>query len=189
MKEKQLIKLCQKGDSKAFELLVHKYSPTLMGICMRYMKDETAAKDALQECFITIFRNIQKYQALGSFEGWLKRIAVTSSLKELRKKKSNVSSLTMIFEDQIEQLTEEPVAIQQLEEKAVLDKINSLPEEYRIVFNLYIIEGFSYKEIAELLGLKETSCRMRLSRARKKLHSLLLKDKDYYGFERTRKVD
>lgn len=156
---------------------------------MRYMKDDSAAKDALQECFITIFKSIKKYKSLGSFEGWLKRIAVTSSLKELRKKKKNTSSLTMIFEDQLESLSEEPVVLKNLEEKEVLSKINELPEDYRIIFNMYIIEGFGYAEIAEMLNLKETSCRMRLSRARKKLHSILLKDKDYYGFERTRKVD
>ena len=156
---------------------------------MRYMKDEAPAKDALQECFITIFRNIQKYKAIGSFEGWLKRIAVTSSLKELRKKNKNLSSLTMIYEDQLEEMSEQPVAIQNMEAKDVLDKINELPDEYRIIFNMYIIEGLSYAEIAELLDMKEASCRMRLSRARKKMHSILLKDQDYYGFEQSRKVD
>lgn len=189
MDEKTLVKSCQKGDRKAFELLVHQYSPTLMGICQRYMKDESASKDALQECFITVFRSIDGFKATGSFEGWLKRIAVTSSLKELRKRNSKLNKLTMVYDSDHLEIGTEPVALEKVNADSVLKHINALPEEYRIVFNMYVIEGFTYEEIADLLDLKESSCRMRVSRARQKLHSMLLKDKDYYGFAESRKVD
>lgn len=189
MKDNDIIKHCKKGDSKAFEILVYRYSSILMGICYRYLNDEEAAKDALQECFITVFKSIQKFEIGGSFEGWLKRVAVTTSLKAIRSKKNTQYPFAVIIDDNDEYYAEEAVVLQDLEKEEVLKKINQLPDEYRLPFNMFIIEGFSYSEISELLDINENTCRMRVSRARKKLHSILLKDKEYYGFERSRKVD
>lgn len=189
MEQTQLIRLCQKGDAKAFEILVHQYSRMLMAICVRYMKDQSAAKDALQECLISIFRGIGKYKHEGNFEGWMKRIAVNSSLKELRKKKNSYNSLTLVNDIILENAFEEPIILESLNLEAVMIKINELPEDYRIAFNLYVVEGYSYQEIANLLQTTEVNCRMKVSRARKKLHTILLKDQDYHEFKRTRKVD
>jgi len=189
LKEDQLIKYCKKGDPKAFELLVHKYSPLLAAICRRYVTDSAGAKDALQECFINIFKGIKNYESSGNFTSWLKRIAVTSSLKELRKKKKNVVSLASISEENIELTQEEPIAIEKLNITEVMQVINKLPDHYRIAFNLYVIEGYNHREISAIENIDETTSRARVSRARKKVKELLLKNQEYYGFTSARRMD
>lgn len=189
MKEKQLIKQCKKGDPKAFELLVHQYSPILSAICKRYVGDDANTKDALQECFINIFKGIKTYQATGSFVGWMKRIAVTSSLKEIRKRSKHTLSLSTINDYDKQMNVEEPVVLDKLNLEEVMKIINELPEQYRLVFNLYVVEGYNHKEIGELLGIEESASRTRVSRARKKVQELLLKNQHYYGFTPARKVD
>lgn len=189
MDQLKIIKLCKKGDAKGFELLVHTYAPMLLGICKRYMIDEAASKDALQNCLIDIFRHIKKYKHQGKFEAWMKKIAVNASLKLLRKEKKHSKSLTVIDDKDYLNLGANPSIIDQLNKDAVIDKINKLPEDFRLIINLYIIEGYSYSEIAELMDLKESHCRVKVSRARKKLQLLLTEEKASYGIARSRKVD
>lgn len=189
MDSKKLLRHCKKGDPKAFELLVHHYSPMLHSICKRYVIGSASAKDALQECLISIFRGIGSYKEVGSFEAWMKRIAVTSSLKELRKNKKQTLSLSSLAYSDNEIISEDPVILDKLNVDEVLEVINELPQDFRIAFNLFVIEGFSHKEIAILENIDETVSRVRVSRARKKVKELLLKNQAYYGFASARKVD
>lgn len=159
-----------------------------MAICIRYLQNEVEAKDALQNCLITVFRQFDGFKRDDSLEGWLKRVAVTSSLKELRKKKRFVHALDVI-ENESSDLNTDPIILDQLNRDDVLEQINSLPEDYRIAFNMYIIEGYSYKEMAEILELNESTCRMKVSRARKKMQILLKTEYSNYSNARSRKVD
>ena len=187
--EKQLIKKCKKGDLKSFEKLVHTYSNMLNAICIRYVKDSVTAKDVLQECFITIYKNIKSYKPTGSFEAWMKRIAVTCALKELRKNRKQVVSLEIVNEKDLYGANENPVIIEKLKMDEVLSIINLLPDDYRIAFNLFVIEGYSHQEIARIENIEESLSRARVSRARIKVQNLLVKNQEYNGFTTTRKVD
>lgn len=169
-------------------MLVHKYGPKLMAICMRYMQDEAKAKDALQNCFITVFRQFDGFKEDSNLDGWLKRVAVTSALKELRGRKNSSHSLDVVGQDPT-LLKVEPIALDQLNKEDVLKKINSLAPDYRVAFNMFIIEGFTYQEMAEILEIKESTCRMKVSRARKKMQILIRQDYLEYENARSRKVD
>ncbi len=189
MKDTDLIKSCKKGEHKAYELLVHKYSPVLFAICKRYVNDDAKAKDALQECFISVFKGIDTFKNGGNFQGWIKRIAVTSSLKQLRKERKNVFSFSSLKNDDSTFFKEEPIAIEILKLEEVLKIINQLPDDYRIAFNLFIIEGYSHNEIAVIENIAETVSRTRVRRARIKVQELLLKNEMYYEITSARKVD
>ncbi len=188
-RETKFINRCKKGDVKAFEQLVHRYSNVLYNVCIRYMIDRELAKDVLQECFITIYRNIKTYKNTGSFEAWMKRIAVTSSLKELRKNRKHEISMEIVKEIDLHSISEENVAIEKLKLDEVLATINLLPDEYRIAFNLFVIEGYNHSEIANLENIDVRLSRARVSRARTKVQQLLLKNQDYHEFTTARKVD
>jgi RNA polymerase sigma-70 factor (ECF subfamily) len=171
LKEAEIIKRCKKGDPKGFRALVDTYASRLMGVCLRYMEDEAAAKDVLQESFIRIFHNMDKYVKKGSFEAWLTRIAVTSALMELRKNKR------FPFHVELEAnhgnaIRENVHAETTLNEEDILAMIHELPEHYRVIFNLYVIEGFTHAEIADLLEIGESTSRTKLTRARQKMQEI-----------------
>jgi len=164
--EKQLIKDCQNAKKSSQYELVKRYSKMLMVVCMRYVRDESNAKDVLQETLIRIFRSIGKYQATGSFEGWMRKIAVRCSLQWLEKNKSR-KEVHIVDLNIEEPSTSEKLNELSLEEITKL--IEELPEGYRMVFNLNIIEGYDHKEISELLNITESSSRSQLVRARRLL--------------------
>jgi len=170
--EADIIKYCKEGDRKGYKMLVDRYAPKLLGICLRYMNDEFEAKDVLQECFIKIFKNISKYEAIGSFEGWMSKIAVRSSLIALRKNKNNLIYLEPINKN-IEWSYDSDTEFN-LNEEDILKMIQKLPEHYRIVFNMSIIEGYTHAEIANLLNIPESTSRTKLTRARKKMQEIYL---------------
>jgi len=171
--EVQIIKYCKKGDSRGFKNLVDAYAPKLYGICLRYMNDEFEAKDVLQECFIKIFKNIPDYKTTGSFEGWISKIAVNCSLMALRK---NNIQLRLI--DPLNGFNEKDHLTVDIEkdmnEKDILDMLKKLPNHYRVIFNLAIIEGYKHSEIAEILDIPESTSRAKLSRARRKMQEIYL---------------
>ena len=144
-----------------------------MGVCLRYMKEESVAQDVLQESFIRIFTNIKHYNKTGSFEAWLRRIVVTSALMELRKTRKQAFKVEL-ESNHSDQLNENaPVEIK-LDEADILEMINRLPDHYRLIFNLYIIEGFTHAEIADMLDIKESTSRTKLTRARIKMQEIYL---------------
>ncbi|MCW3805972.1 RNA polymerase sigma factor [Plebeiibacterium marinum] len=166
-----IIKRCQKNNSKAQRLLYDTFSPWLFGVCLQYCKDRTEAEDNLQEGFIKIYTNIKKYRFEGSFEGWMRRIVVNTIIESFRKKHPVyfVESLENIVKDEPAD-TENTVEV--INPKELLSMIEELPPKYKLVFNLYAMEGLSHQEISEVLGISTGTSKSNLSRARK-----ILKDK------------
>jgi RNA polymerase sigma-70 factor (ECF subfamily) len=162
--ETEIIEGCVQKKVNCQQALFNQYGGVLMTICLRYAADTAEAEDMLQDTFIKIFSAISKFRFEGSFEGWLKKIAVTTSLKRLQKKKIQFKDIP--FETSV---SVEPDIISALAEKEIIRTISSLPDGYRVVFNLYVLDGFSHDEIAGLLGIKPVTSRSQLLKARKML--------------------
>ncbi|MBK8625678.1 MAG: RNA polymerase sigma factor [Saprospiraceae bacterium] len=172
MTETDIIQKCKAYDKTAFKELVKVYSPALMSVCMRYIGDRHEAEDMVQESFIRIFNNILKYQETGSFKSWLCRIAATTCLKEIRKK----HLILDVDINEYEELASEDF-IMLTDEAGIIKIIEEIPLPYRLVFNLYVIEGYTHQEIAEMMGVGESTSRSQLSRARKMIQALFIKYK------------
>lgn len=169
--ETDLLKGCKKQNAKAQRMLYDKYSPLMLGLCRRYVKGELEAEDVMIKGFMKVFSKINTFEEKGSFEGWMKRIMINESLGYIRKNKA------MYLETDIEAADKEPDLDKlstALEAKDLLRMINELPSGYRTIFNLFAIEGYSHKEIAELLGINENTSKSQLSRARMHLQKKLL---------------
>ncbi|WP_101688859.1 RNA polymerase sigma factor [Dysgonomonas massiliensis] len=166
MNEEQLIAGCQKQDRIAQKALYEKYSRLLFGICLRYCPDVSSAQDLLQDGFIKVFTSIQSFQGKGSFEGWLKRIFVNLALENIRKDKKILQFTDDIqnYSDSNELTDDDDISL--IPEKELLNMIQELPKGYAAVFNLYAIEDYSHKEIAELLNINESTSRSQYVRAR-----------------------
>jgi RNA polymerase sigma factor (sigma-70 family) len=173
-KEDELIKGCLQRDRNAQKLLYDTYSSKMYGLCYRYVKDVMEAEDILVTAFMKVFDKIAQFKGEGSFEGWIRRIVVNEALTYLRRHRS------MYLETELEQADREPdynSLSDHLEAEDLLKMIQELPTGYRIVFNLYAIDGYSHKEIAEQLGISENTSKSQLSRARTYLQKIL-QDKD-----------
>lgn len=160
----QLIKDCKAGQQSAQSHLYKAYAPILFGLCMRYARDKTEAEDTLHEGFVTIINKIDQYQGKGSFEGWMKRIMVNISLEKYRKRYRlhTVEDITIYDNKTISEDVYATLGAQEL-----LALITELPPKYKMVFNLYAIDGFNHKEIAEKMGIAEGTSKSNLARARK----------------------
>jgi RNA polymerase sigma factor (sigma-70 family) len=170
-KEDKLLQGCLKRDSNAQRQLYELYSSKMYGICYRYVKDPMEAEDILVTSFMKVFEKISQFKSEGSFEGWIRRIVVNEALMALRKKNH------LYIETDLEQADREPDYNRlgdHLEEEDLLNLITKLPLGYKIVFNMYAIDGYSHKEIAEHLGISENTSKSQLSRARTFLQKLLL---------------
>lgn len=170
MTEAQLIQACQQNDRRAQKALVDRYAPTLYTVARRYMRDEPSAKDVLQEALILIFKNIKSYKPKGSFEGWMRRIVVNSALKYLRDKDFQKGLVSV---DHLSEHQTLPEIYQQLSTEEIIQLIQSMPDRFRQVFNLYIIEGYDHNEIASMLGISAGTSRSQLTRARQWLQARL----------------
>lgn len=166
----KLIKECQAGNSIAQEKLYHAFSRKFFGICLRYSCDHTEAEDMHQEGFVKLFRKIDMYDFSGSFPAWSSRLFTNNCIDMLRKK----PNLYTISEEYAYCLESDTVgAIEELYEQDLIKIIQELPIGYRTVFNLYIIEGYSHKEIGEKLNINEGTSKSQLNRARKLLQKKL----------------
>lgn len=143
------------------------YAASMYAICLRYARNKYEAEDILQEAFVRVFKYISHFNFEGSFEGWLKRIMINTSLKYNQKHKFLVDYDTTAVNSMEEY--EDPEIIHELHAEELMSYIRQLPDGYRMVFNLYIIEGFSHKEIANLLQIEEVTSRSQLLKARKLL--------------------
>ena len=146
------------------------HASVMYGICLRYSTNTHDAQDLLQEGFVKVFQNLKHFKGKGSLEGWMKRIFVNLALDKYR---SSISLLSL--EDVADNLTRdkgEENALDAISEKEIMEMIQQLPDQYRVVFNLYVIEGYSHQEIGELLGIGESTSRSNLSRAK-----IILKEK------------
>jgi len=169
-KDEELIEGCRRQDRQAQKRLYDQYASKLFALCCRYIKDKMEAEDVLITAFTKILNRIDQYTGAGNFEGWMRKVVVNDALSYLRKNKN------MYLETDIAAADYEPdeKLEDQLEAEDVLKMIESLPTGYRIVFNLYAIEGYSHKEIGEQLGISENTSKSQLSRARVALQKCLL---------------
>ncbi|MGF1557232.1 RNA polymerase sigma factor [Paucihalobacter sp.] len=163
----QLIENCKKNDAKAQSQLYELYSGKLFSLCLKYSSDYAAAEDTLHDAFITIFKKIEQYKHKGSFEGWMKRIAINTALQKYR----SIGVFDIINDNQIEEVTVE-VDNDDIHIDFLLKIIQELPDRYRLVFNLYALDGYSHSEIAEMLNINIGTSKSNLARAR-----LILKEK------------
>ena len=174
MSEKQLIDGCINGDRKAQKALYDKYSRRMMAVCLRYVKDIEDARDLLQEGFIKLFSNIEKYSGEGSFDGWVRKIFVNCALERLRQN-DILKGADDINDINIMEIPDES-AVSQLSSDEIMMHVRSLPDGFRTVFNLFAIEGYSHKEIGEKLNITESTSRSQYMRARKILQKMILKN-------------
>jgi RNA polymerase sigma factor (sigma-70 family) len=174
MTEQELIRGCKAQERSAQKMLFEQYAPVLLGICRRYVKQAEDAEDVMLGSFYKILSNIEQYQGKGSFEGWMKRISVNESLMFLRKK----HNFNLSIDQHHLEIAEDALGIEeQLFEEDILDILDSLPIGYRTVFNLYVIDGLKHREIAEELGISINTSKSQLIQAKRKLASLLKKNK------------
>ncbi|MHA6247872.1 RNA polymerase sigma factor [Pontibacter sp. CAU 1760] len=169
MTEAELITGCQKADSKAQKLLYERFAGPMYGVCLRYLKNEMDAEEALLNGFMKIYQHVGRFEGKGSFEGWVRRIMVNEALGFLRKKEPMHFSV----DDAFLQIPGGGTADQELSENELLNLLKTLPAGYRAVFNLYAIEGYSHKEIAEMMHITEGTSKSQLSKARTMLQRRL----------------
>ncbi|MFD2244816.1 RNA polymerase sigma factor [Pontibacter ruber] len=169
MTEQELIAGCQRADSKAQKCLYERYASPMYGVCLRYLKNQMDAEEALLNGFMKIYKNIGQYEGKGSFEGWVRRVMVNEALGFLRKKEP----LHLAIEDSHVQVAGVSGADHDLAEGELMELLRTLPAGYRAVFNLYAIEGYSHKEIADMLGITEGTSKSQLSKARAMLQRRL----------------
>lgn len=168
--ENELIKGCKANKPRFQKQLVLQYSGLLMTVSRRYTQNTETAKDVLQEAFIKIFRYLPKYEPRGSFEGWMKKIVITCALQYINRSSFKKEKIGL---DQLEESAVAPDVFNQMGAEELIRLIARLPEGFREVFNLYVIEGYSHKEIGELLKINESTSRSQLTRARKLLQKQL----------------
>lgn len=165
--EKELIQDCIKGDRKSQKKLFCVHASKMMAVCLRYAKNKSEAEDILQEAFIKVFTNLDAYKFEGSFEGWIRRIMINTALKY---NVSKASSWNFVSVDDVNDCENfEPGIISSLSEDEMIHFITKLPTGYKNVFNLFVIEGYSHKEISEMLNIEESTSRSQLVKARKML--------------------
>jgi RNA polymerase sigma-70 factor (ECF subfamily) len=163
----QLIIKCKKNDAEAQSQLYKLYASKLFSLCLKYSKNYAEAQDNLQDAFVTIFNKMSQYSHKGSLEGWMKRITINTALQRYR----SVGVFDIINEDQIEDVTID-VDDETISMDFLLSIIQELPDRYRLVFNLYALDDYSHKEIAEMLDISTGTSKSNLARAR-----LILKEK------------
>ena len=168
-READWIEGAKKGERRSQKAIYDMLSAKMMAVCMRYMGDKDSAEDVLQDGFVTLFSKIDSYSGAGSFEGWARKIFVNTALMSLRKKDALKDSEDVDAARGI--VSEEPSAIQKIGYKDLIAMIAALPPGFRTVFNMYVLEGYSHKEIAKELGISETTSRSQLQRARLLLQS------------------
>ncbi|MEP3837338.1 MAG: sigma-70 family RNA polymerase sigma factor [Algibacter sp.] len=157
----QLIENCKNEDTKAQGELYKLYSGKLFAICLKYSRNYAEAQDNLQDAFLTIFKKIEQYKHKGSFEGWIKRITVNTVLQRYRNEKVFDIINENTIEDEEVEVDEDELSIDYL-----LKIIQELPDRYRLIFNLYVLDGYSHKDIAKMLEINIGTSKSNLARAR-----------------------
>ena len=172
MSENEVIEKCRKQDRHAQKYLYKKYASLLLGMCMRYTSDKSEAEDILQESFLKIFLNVSDFQGTGSFEGWMKRIVINTAITFYHK---NLKHRYHYDIDEMYNLQTQETEYGSFDftQEQLLKVVNDLPAGYRMVFNLYAIEGYKHKEIAEMMGIDINTSKSQFSRARKQLQKKL----------------
>lgn len=173
MTECQLIEKCRRQDRKAQKELYELYARKMLSVCMRYSNDVETARDLLQEGFIKVFTSLDSFQFAGSLEGWIRRIMVNTALEYLRR--HDLLRDAVDITDCSTSVSSGCSALEALSAEDLMKLVRNLPPGFRAVFNLYAIEGYSHKEIAEMLGITDVTSRTQYSRAKKILQKQILK--------------
>ena len=171
--EQEIIALCKEGNRSAQKILFERLSPKMLSICHRYMGNMDSAEDVLQEGFIVLFSKLDTYSGEGSFEGWARKIFVNTALMTLRK--NDILKQSTDIDTAFGVSSSGESAVQKLSYQELLKMIAELPAGYRTVFNMFVIEGYSHKEISEALGISEATSRSQLQRARVMLQNKIKK--------------
>lgn len=187
LSEAELVKACLEGNSEARRALYDRYSSKLWVVCLRFARNRMIAQDLFQEGFIRIFENLSSYQGQGSFEGWLRRIMVNTSINYYKKHKRHLSDQDS--NDTVPERWYDSDVIDTLSADELLEMVQSLPDSHRVVFNLFVLEGYSHKEIADLLGITENTSKSRMFRSRLMLQEIMERNnKESYLYEKQRRV-
>jgi len=170
--EKDMIDGCINGKRSAQKMLYERYAPKMLGVCMRYAKDRAEAEDMMQEGFIKVFHNISRFKNEGSFEGWVRRIMVFTAINFFKHRSRK-------FQEDLDQEDYDAVyhddIIDKIAAKEIIALVQQLPEGYRMIFNLYAVEGYTHKEIGDMLGIAVGTSKSQYARARTVMQQLLAK--------------
>ena len=179
MTEEELLAGCNKGDNKCQYMLYKKYASMMLAVCRRYASSLEEAEDVLQDGFVKVFTNLDKYRGDGSLEGWIRRIMVNTALNQYR---SSLKTLYQLDVTEMHEVIEDNrnSNLDKLNANVLLKMIETLPDGYKLVFNLYEIEGYAHKEIAEMLNVSINTSKSQLLKARrvlqKKIEDLTAKE-------------
>jgi RNA polymerase sigma-70 factor (ECF subfamily) len=171
LEEQQLIKGCIEGERRAQEALYDRFSRQMMSLCLRYVKDMEEARDLLQEGFILVFTNIDKFRGESTLETWIRKIFVNCALESLRN--HDILKETIDIGDNMTLGVVDESTVSQISSAELMDCVRSLPEGFRTVFNLFAVEGYSHKEIGLMLGISESTSRSQYMRARQRLQNMI----------------
>lgn len=168
--ERELVTGCLRGERRCQETLYARFARRMYAVCLRYARHELEAQDLMQEGFIRVFDKLKDFRMEGSLEGWIRRIMVHTAINQYRRKSFQMERFGL------EQVPDQPVpseAVDRMGTEELLNMVSNLPEGYRMVFNLFAIEGFDHAEIADLLGCGESTSRSQLAKARRMLQSMI----------------
>ncbi|HOY48875.1 MAG TPA: RNA polymerase sigma factor [Flavobacteriales bacterium] len=168
--DKQLVDGCVRGERRFQELLYKRFSPKMYSVCLGYAGRGNEAADMLQDAFIKVFRNIGEFRFDCPLEAWIRRIVVNTAIDQYRK--ASRQAMPLSLDDTLE-LDDETVFSHPSDHKYFLDLVSALPDGYRLIFNLYVIEGLNHREIAEQVGISEGTSKSQLARAKKYLQQKL----------------
>jgi RNA polymerase sigma factor (sigma-70 family) len=164
MDDNTLVKECLNENPKAQKALFDKFAPKMLSVCLRYIKNTEKAEDVLQDGFIKVFVNLLNYKHSGVLEGWIRRIIVNTCLDELKKNKKLLLNISV---EEVEyKLESNDFVLEQMMADDLLKLIQSMPEGYRVIFNMFAIEGYAHQEIATKLGISESTSKSQYLRAR-----------------------
>ncbi|MES2617914.1 MAG: RNA polymerase sigma factor [Bacteroidota bacterium] len=167
-----IVRQCIDNDPKAQKQLFDILSPKMYAICLRYARHSDEAKDILQEGFIKMFKYLDRFEGKGSFEGWVKRIFINTSIEFYRKAQKEAGNNSL---DQAENQPFDAQILSNLKVDDLMRIVQELPTGYRTVFNLFVIEGYGHEEIAQMLSISENTSKSQLFKARQHLQTIILK--------------
>ncbi|MCF8416596.1 MAG: sigma-70 family RNA polymerase sigma factor [Crocinitomicaceae bacterium] len=164
MDDTTLVIECVKGNPRAQRMLFDRFSSKMLGVCLRYAKDSEQADDILQDGFVKVFTKLKDFKNAGSLEGWIRRVMVNTALDQIRKNGKTLGDVSV--EDVQYKIENNDHIAEQLMAEDLLKLINSMPDGYKVVFNMFAIEGYTHNEIADTLGISESTSKSQYSRAR-----------------------
>lgn len=171
--ESDLIDKCIAEDSSAQELLYKQFAGKMLAVCLRYARSRSDAEDILQDGFVKVFNHLKDFKREGSLEGWIRRIMVNTALRHYRNTQKYSDNVNIDYAEA--ELSEASDTISQMSAKEITGIIQQLPDGYRMVFNMYVVEGYIHKEIGEKLNISEGTSKSQLARARKYLMDVINK--------------